>query len=505
MAMATPNMNRPTVYMFKQDEEIIKQLVAEHKGGDTSGDLFGLWTEDSEPVIHLVTGHSGMEKKSFKRSGTSTTIEDTEKEIRKVLWENYRLPCIGKWQCQRDTDQNRGELEKSIREDKPLWRKENKFTLIITAHRDNSDLSPYIVSKKSISTRGKIEFLQGENLFRKVEEIRKMIGDSSMQNDGRNESEGDVEMKPALGDESDNETRVTTYNDSLEAIPGKSDYDSFGGEDRKRQSRPLRELTNFAANDLKVYMFEEDIAMVQKLVLLYPDVETGGDLFGLWTTEGDAVLHIVLGPGKNCSRTDVSFNQDIPYLQRNGELLTENYMLGHIGEWHSHHQLRLFKPSHGDSSTVIRHFPKGAVYGFLLIIANIVAPNEVKLSPYLYTENSTFTYSRKGEIVPLQAQNVFKELRDIQDTMNVGKETNEDVRLQREHLARSRHYEKSVGVGCTRKGKPPKSTRSNVYSHNLGEPMEVDHDHNPKKSTSKKGNVTRHCLQAIDRSSLVRR
>ena len=505
MAMATPNMNRPTVYMFKQDEEIIKQLVAEHKGGDTSGDLFGLWTEDSEPVIHLVTGHSGMEKKSFKRSGTSTTIEDTEKEIRKVLWENYRLPCIGKWQCQRDTDQNRGELEKSIREDKPLRRKENKFTLIITAHRDNSDLSPYIVSKKSISTRGKIEFLQGENLFRKVEEIRKMIGDSSMQNDGRNESEGDVEMKPALGDESDNETRVTTYNDSLEAIPGKSDYDSFGGEDRKRQSRPLRELTNFAANDLKVYMFEEDIAMVQKLVLLYPDVETGGDLFGLWTTEGDAVLHIVLGPGKNCSRTDVSFNQDIPYLQRNGELLTENYMLGHIGEWHSHHQLRLFKPSHGDSSTVIRHFPKGAVYGFLLIIANIVAPNEVKLSPYLYTENSTFTYSRKGEIVPLQAQNVFKRLRDIQDTMNVGKETNEDVRLQREHLARSRHYEKSVGVGCTRKGKPPKSTRSNVYSHNLGEPMEVDHDHNPKKSTSKKGNVTRHCLQAIDRSSLVRR
>ena len=498
-------MNRPTVYMFKQDEEIIKQLVAEHKGGDTSGDLFGLWTEDSEPVIHLVTGHSGMEKKSFKRSGTSTTIEDTEKEIRKVLWENYRLPCIGKWQCQRDTDQNRGELEKSIREDKPLWRKENKFTLIITAHRDNSDLSPYIVSKKSISTRGKIEFLQGENLFRKVEEIRKMIGDSSMQNDGRNESEGDVEMKPALGDESDNETRVTTYNDSLEAIPGKSDYDSFGGEDRKRQSRPLRELTNFAANDLKVYMFEEDIAMVQNLVLLYPDVETGGDLFGLWTTEGDAVLHIVLCPGKNCSRTDVSFNQDIPYLQRNGELLTENYMLVHIGEWQSYYQLRLFKPRHGDSSTVIRYFPRGAVYGFLLIIANIVEPDKVKLSPYLYTENSTFTYSRKGEVALLQAQNVFKKLRDIQDTMNVGKETNEDVRLQREHLARSRHYEKSVGVGCTRKGKPPKSTRSNVYSHNLGEPMEVDHDHNPKKSTSKKGNVTRHCLQAIDRSSLVRR
>ena len=104
------------------------------------------------------------------------------------------------------------------------------------------------MSKKAISTVGKIEFLQGENLFRKVEEIRKMIGDSSVQNDGRNKSEGDFEMKPALGDESENETRVTTHNDSLEAIPGKSDYDSFGGEDRTRQSRPLPELTNFTAN-----------------------------------------------------------------------------------------------------------------------------------------------------------------------------------------------------------------------------------------------------------------
>ena len=293
-----------------------------------------------------------------------------------------------------------------------------------------------------------------------------------VQNDDWNESEGDVEMNPFLADE---------------AIPGKTDFDSLGGEDMTRESRPLPELANFTANDLKVYMFEEDIAMVQNLVLLYPDVETGGDLFGLWTTEGDAVLHIVLGPGKNCSRTDVSFNQDIPYLQRNGELLTENYMLVHIGEWQSYYQQRLFKPRHGDSSTVIRYFPRGAVYGFLLIIANIVEPDKVKLSPYLYTENSTFTYSRKGEVALLQAQNVFKKLRDIQDTMNVGKETKEDVRLQRERVARSRHYEKSVGVGYTRKGKPPKSTRANVYNHNFIEPMEVDHDYNPQKSTSKNG------------------
>lgn len=475
-------MNRPTVYMFKQDEKIIKQLVAEHKGGDTSGDLFGLWTEDSEPVIHLVTGQSGMEKKSFKRSGISTKIGDTEKEIRKMLCENYCLPRIGKWQCQSDTDQNRRELEKSIREDKPLWKKEKKYALIITAHRDNSNLSPYIVSKTSISTRGKIEFLQGEHPFRKVEEIRKMIGDSSVQNDGRNESEGDVEMKPALGDESDNETRVTTYNDSLEAIPGKSDYDSFGGEDRTRQSRPLPELTNFTANDLKVYMFEEDIAMVQNLVLRYPDLETGGDLFGLWTTEGDAVLHIVLGPGKNCSRTNVSFNQDIPYLQRNGELLTENYMLGHIGEWHSHHQLRLFKPSQGDSSTVIRHFPRGATYGFLLIIANIVAPDKVKLSPYLYTQESTFSYSKTGEVVPLGAPNLFRKKSDILKSIKIGKETKQDV--HRALLARSQHHSRPLAMGSIRQSQPHRNTHPKAYNGAGVERMEVHHDYDMRTSLS---------------------
>ena len=477
-------MSNPTVYMFKEDKEIIKQLVAEHKGSETSGDLFGLWTEDNKAVIHLATGQSGRRKEPTESSGTSPKSKDNLKSSRKPLFENYGLPRIGKWHCQSDTELKRREITESLRKDEPLWKKDKvQYNLIIVANHENLDLSPYIVSKTSISTRGNIELLHGESPFRKLDEIRKIIGDSSVQDDARNESQGDVKMNPA-----DNETRVTTYTNSLQAIPRKSDIDSFGDEERTRESRPLPELTNFTANYLKVYMFEKDIEMVQKLVLRYPDVETGGDLFGLWTIEGDAVLHIVLGPGRNCSRTDVSFNQDIPYLQRNGELLTENYMLGHIGEWHSHHQLRLFKPSQGDSSTVIRHFPRGTVYGFLLIIANIVAPDKVKLSPYLYTENSTFTYSRKGEVVPLQAQNVFKELRDIQDTIKEGKETKTDVRLQREQAARSRHYEKSAGVGCTRQGKPPRScTHSNAYRHNRVEPMEVDHDYNLQKSTSKKG------------------
>ena len=381
--------------MFKQDEEIIKKLVAEHKGGDTSGDLFGLWTEDSEPVIHLVTGHSGMEKKSFKRSGTSTKIGDTEKEIRRMLCENYCLPRIGKWQCQRDTDQNRRELEKSIREDKLLWRTEQKYALIITAHRDNSNLSPYIVSKKSISTIGKIEFLQGENPFRKVGEIRKMIGNSSVQNDDWNESEGDVEMNPFLADE---------------AIPGKSDFDSFGGEDRTRESRPLPELTNFTANDLKVHMFEEDIAMVQKLVLLYPDVETGGDLFGLWTEDSEPVIHLVTGHSgmekKSFKRsgTSTKIGDTEKEIRR---MLCENYCLPRIGKWQCQRDTdqnrRELEKSIREDKLLWRTEQKYA----LIITAHRDNSN---LSPYIVSKKSISTI---GKIEFLQGENPFRKVGEI--------------------------------------------------------------------------------------------
>ncbi|CAH3114004.1 unnamed protein product [Pocillopora meandrina] len=141
-----------------------------------------------------------------------------------------------------------------------------------------------------------------------------------------------------------------------------------------------------------VHMFEEDIQMMKELVKLHPEKETGGNLFGLWNNDEEPVLHVVLGPAIGCTRTEVSFYQSIPYLERVGRLLTERFLLCHIGEWHSHHKLRLSEPSSGDSSTVIRNFPRGA-RGFILIIANILPSGVVELSPYLYRQGQT-TYEK---------------------------------------------------------------------------------------------------------------
>ena len=183
----------------------------------------------------------------------------------------------------------------------------------------------------------------------------------------------------------------------------------------------------------KVYLFEHDAKKMADLVSLHPAKETGGNLFGLWTDNDEPVLHIVLGPAIGCTRTEVSFYQSIPYLERVGGLVTRDYQLCHIGEWHSHHRLRLSEPSSGDSSTIIRNFPRGTC-GFLLIIANILpSSGEVTLSPYLYRERQRNYETRKINL--LHGQNPFARLGPIINYMQEDEDKSSTVQeyLQREH------------------------------------------------------------------------
>ena len=184
---------------------------------------------------------------------------------------------------------------------------------------------------------------------------------------------------------------------------------------------------------INVHLFEHDDNRMKELVLRHPAKETGGNLFGLWTDNGEPVLHIVLGPAIGCTRTEVSFYQSIPYLERVGGIVTRDYQLCHIGEWHSHHRLRLSEPSSGDSSTIIRNFPRGTC-GFLLIIANIQpSPGTVTLSPYLYREGER--HYERCKINLLRGQSPFARLDPIYSHMLQDEDTSSTVQeyLQREH------------------------------------------------------------------------
>ena len=185
-------------------------------------------------------------------------------------------------------------------------------------------------------------------------------------------------------------------------------------------------ISRYALSDIKImasgcfsmYMFEEDKERIRSWVLDYPDLETGGSLFGLWTNGRNPVVHITLGPGENCRRTGYSFYQDLSYLERVGNIMTGDYMLCHIGEWHSHHRLGLDRPSGGDVSTVVRNYPTG-VCGFILMIVNIVSRTEVKLSPFMFTGSSAYYH---GNVIRVRGKSPFRNIPRISGSIKQGEE-----------------------------------------------------------------------------------
>lgn len=101
-----------------------------------------------------------------------------------------------------------------------------------------------------------------------------------------------------------------------------------------------------------IYIYREELDFMVRVILDSPQMETGGNLFGYWSAEGDAVVVYVLGPGPKSVRRFTSFTQDADYLQRHVDQLSREHRLSHIGVWHSHHGLGLSHPSGGDVQSI---------------------------------------------------------------------------------------------------------------------------------------------------------
>ena len=383
-------------FIFRKDYHMILSKATQEKRGN----LFGLWTNDDEPVIHVISGPNCCPR--------------SDSHLTDILSKDSPLTHIGNWRYgSASAPRAQRNLTHQIDE---LWCVHSQKPKFL----DVTVLKSEILLQSVNGRERKLEVLSAESPLKYMSGIKRITIEGQKQDSDTEQAiEGIKYLSLAKGRE--------TFN-----FPEDEDAQAINIDDFNRRRRshegPMhlgtqRFQSEFSVNrhDFKVFMFEEDHQMMTDLVLKYPSLETGGDLFGLWTTKGNAVLQVVLGPGQNCKRTGVSFYQDISYLQQNGELLTEDYMLCHIGEWHSHHQLRLFQPSGGDSSTVIRNYPRGAC-GFLLIIANILSPREVELSPYLYTKTSSHGFDQKGELVILRARNAFKSIRRLKEKLDRGKE-----------------------------------------------------------------------------------
>lgn len=146
---------------------------------------------------------------------------------------------------------------------------------------------------------------------------------------------------------------------------------------------------NNASNKAIIYRSELDY--LSRCILDYKNIETGGQLFGYWTSLGVPVVLYAIGPGKHAQHNYTSFVQDQDYLQKIGNKLHEKYRLQHIGEWHSHHQLGLAHPSGGDVNTMQYGVGKPGFPRLLLCIGNCTNSTST-INPFNFHESDPHDY-----------------------------------------------------------------------------------------------------------------
>ena len=121
----------------------------------------------------------------------------------------------------------------------------------------------------------------------------------------------------------------------------------------------------------RAVIHQGELDLIGRWVLASPDLETGGELFGLWAHDGTPVIQLVVGPGPRCVRMVAEFHQDAEHLERERDEIVARHGLELIGTWHSHHTLGLARPSGGDSQTTAGVFDRTTRRRFFLIVANI--------------------------------------------------------------------------------------------------------------------------------------
>ena len=195
---------------------------------------------------------------------------------------------------------------------------------------------------------------------------------------------------------------------------------------KSRPNGKQRKTTRRGYDDrsFEVLIYEQDYKELCSWVLRHKSIETGGDLFGLWSDDRTAVIQLALGPGKGCRRSGTSFFQDVKYLEEVGAYLTGSEGLCHIGEWHSHHQFGLARPSGGDESTVWNNMP---TYGFVIFIANIECSRKstaiVNVGCFLFEFENRGNNKRQrlpvlsGRFIILPGENPFGMKQEIRSLM----------------------------------------------------------------------------------------
>ena len=101
-----------------------------------------------------------------------------------------------------------------------------------------------------------------------------------------------------------------------------------------------------------VSIFSSEIEFIANLADKWGEIETGGELYGLWSHAGRPVVMLATPPGPKAIHEVAHFCQDVERFREVTEQLNRSLGLQFIGDYHSHHSLGLQKPSPGDAAHV---------------------------------------------------------------------------------------------------------------------------------------------------------
>lgn len=170
----------------------------------------------------------------------------------------------------------------------------------------------------------------------------------------------------------------------------------FGQEEYEQYSQS--NATSYCAIDETqpapmAIIYRSEMDYISQCILDYQNIETGGQLFGFVTEYGVPVVCYALGPGRNANHQSTFFNQDTHYLQSVYNEINARYQLQYIGEWHSHHQLGLAKPSGHDAQTIVNGIQRHQFRHFLLCIGNC-SHGKSMLNAFTFHLNSPWEYKQ---------------------------------------------------------------------------------------------------------------
>ncbi len=161
------------------------------------------------------------------------------------------------------------------------------------------------------------------------------------------------------------------------------------GFNSKKKEQDMNYRSNSVSSEKQhatsVVIYKSEFDYISRCILDYKNIETGGQLFGLWSNTGVPVVLYAIGPGARANHQPAFFNQEMNYLTSVGGEIVRRYGLQHIGEWHSHHQLGLAKPSGHDASNISRNMHRSRLRRFLLAIGNCTNTNST-LNAYTFHE-----------------------------------------------------------------------------------------------------------------------